>query len=139
MGKRMLVVRRKGYRVRPTTYVREGKVIHRKGYTVKPTVYLIEDRGAPGRGKKVLPKLRAGLMTKEAISIGLLKPGERISDLSMKEIEKLAEHLREKYGQRRAAGMFLAQLVFRKRMPDGFKEKMKRGYEVAIGERGVLD
>jgi hypothetical protein len=139
MGKRKLVVHRKGYYVPPTTYERKGKIIHRKGYYVPPTTYEIEDRGAPGRGKKVLPELRKGLMTKEAIAIGLLKPGERISDLSKREIAILAEHLRKKYGQRRAVGMFLAQLVFRKRMRDGFKDLMEYGMKVAKGEPGVLD
>jgi hypothetical protein len=140
MSKRAkLTVHRKGFRVKPTTFKRKGKIIHRKGYVVKPTTFEIEDIGAPGRGRKVLPPLRAGLMTREAIAIGLLKPGERISDLSKREIGELAEHLRKKYGQKRAVGMFVAQKVFRKRMSDGFKDLMDYGIKVAKGEPGVLD
>jgi len=134
-----LTVHRKGFRVKPTTYKRKGKIIHRKGYAVKPTTFEIEDRGAPGRGPKYIPELRKGLMTREAIAIGLLKPGERISDLSKREIGELAEHLRKKYGQKRAVGMFVAQKVFRKRMADGFKDLMDYCIKVAKGEPGVLD
>jgi len=140
MSKRAkLTVHRKGFRVKPTTFKRKGKTIHRKGYTVKPTTFQIEDRGAPGRGQKYIPELRKGLMTREAIAIGLLKPGERISDLSKREIGELAEHLRKKWGQRRAAGMFRAILTFRKRMADGIRDKFEYGYRVATGEKGVLD
>jgi len=139
MGRRKLVVHRKGFHVKPTTYKRKGKTIHRKGYYVPPTTYEIEDRGAPGRGPKYIPELRKGLMTREAIAIGLLKPGERISDLSKREIAILAEHLRRKYGQKRAVGMFVAQKVFRKYMSNGFKELMNYGIKVAKGEPGVLD
>jgi hypothetical protein len=35
--------------------------------------------------------------------------------------------------------MFRAQLIFRKRMADGFKEKMEHGFKVATGEHGVWD
>jgi hypothetical protein len=143
----------KKLRVQRKGYHRKG--YHRKAYTrkngtkvkaanvkacyVPPSTYLIKDRGAPGRGKKVLPKLRPGAMTDEARKIGVLKKGERVGDLSMTEIEKLARHLRRKYGQRRSSGMFRSQLVFRKRQPDGFKSKMERGFEVTVGKRGVLD
>lgn len=94
---------------------------------------------APGRGKKVIPELREGLMTKEAMKIGLLKPGETIGDLSYKEIKTLAEHLVKKYGQRRAFGMFHAQVIFRKRQRNGFKAKMMYGRKIAAGKPGVLD
>jgi hypothetical protein len=137
--KAKLTVHRKGFRVKPTTYKRKGKTIHRKGYTVKPTTFQIEDRGAPGRGPKYIPELRKGLMTREAIAIGLLKPGERISDLSKAEIAQLAKHLVKKYGQRRAWSMFHAQTIFRKRTPDGFKELMEYGREIAKGKPGVWD
>ena len=129
MARRMLRVR-----VKPTTYRRKGKLIRRKGYTYKRP-----DIGALGRGRKVIPRLRGGLMTKEAINLGLLKPGERVSDLTKAEIGRLAEHLREKYGQRRSAGMFRAILVFRKRFPDSVKEKFEYGFKVATGEPGVWD
>jgi ribosomal protein S27AE len=38
-------IRRKGFRVRPTTYIRKGKRIRRKGYIVKPTTYIRRAKG----------------------------------------------------------------------------------------------
>lgn len=43
-------------------------IVHRKGYTrkdgtyVKPSTFKIEDRGTKGRGKKILPKLKLGVL-----------------------------------------------------------------------------
>jgi len=133
---RRLRVHRKGYHRRG--YTRKDGVRVKACY-VPPTTYYIKDRGAPGRGRKVLPELREDKMTIEARKAGLLKKGQKIGDLSTKKIVKLAKYLRKKYGQRRAWGMFHAQIVFRKRMPDGFKRKMKIGRDVARGKPGKWD
>lgn len=131
------------------------RAYHRKAYTrkdgtrvkasdVPATTFKREDIGAPGRGKKVLPKLKPGAMTKAAMDCGILSKrdvqrGKTIGDLSQKDIKKLANYLRRKYGQRKAFGMFHAQVVFRKRMPNGFKKKMKIGRDIARGKPGKWD
>lgn len=51
----------KRLRIKPTTYKRRGKTIHRKGY-------MRRDVGAPGRGKQVIPPLKAGELTKHGFS-----------------------------------------------------------------------
>jgi len=78
-------------------------------------------------------------MTREAQSIGVLKKGQSVGDISKSGIRKLATHLRKKYGQRRAFGMFHAQTVYRKRMPNGFKAKMILGRKIARGKPGEWD
>jgi len=133
---RYLTTRVKSYR-RRGYYRKDGTWV--KPTTVKGYIRKVKDRGAPGRGRKVIPPLKKGVMTREAIKLGLLKPGQRIKDLSEEDIVKLAEHLRKKYGQRKAWGMFHAQLVLRKRLPNGFKRKMEIGREVAKGKPGVWD
>jgi hypothetical protein len=144
-----------GYKSRTLTVYREPH--HRKSYIkdvkpgpgvrlkripathVKGSRFEIRDVGAPGRGPKLIKIKRPNLMTREARSIGLLKEGERIGDLSHSEIETLADHLRRKYGERRARGMFASQLGFRKRQADGFKSLMRHGFDSAGGKPGVWD
>jgi len=57
---RRLRVHRKGYHRRG--YTRKDGVRVKACY-VPPTTYYIKDRGAPGRGRKVLPELREDKMT----------------------------------------------------------------------------
>jgi len=138
---RKLTIKRKGYWRKGYTRKDGTKV---KRTWVPASSYKIRDIGAPGRGKKVIPKMRPGRMIKDAITCGVMskrqfEKGKRIGDLSNAKIKKLANYLRKKYGQRRAFGMFHAQVVFRKRQPDGFKRKMKIGREVARGKPGEWD
>jgi len=90
-----------------------------------------------GRGKKVIPPLRMGLMARNAVQAKLLTKtdivkGKGVGDLSDVDIRKLARRLKRKYGAKRARGMFQAQVTFRKRMPDGFKRKMEIGREEVV-------
>jgi len=110
-GKRRLLIRRKGYRVRPTKYYRKGKLIKRKGYFVKPTVYYKEDIGAPGRGPKVIKIRRVGAVNRIAREMGY----ERFTDIPMRRIKTFAEKLVAAYGALTAFKMMHAQVIFRKR------------------------
>jgi len=115
-------------------------VIHRGGkriiararkyrWRVGSATYLTKDRGAPGRGKKVAPKLHKGEMTRWAIKLGYIKEGQRVSDIPMSKIDDFAVDLAKRVGARKAFGMFHIQYVFRKRERSLFKEKMRRGAE----------
>lgn len=149
--RKMLTIRRKAYTRKAHTrkaYTRKDGTRVRaavvKASYVGASTFERRDVGAPGRGPRVLPKLRKGVMIKEAVRIGLLSQkdverGKRVSNLSQDNIVKLAEHLRKKYGQRRAWGMFHAQVIYRKRMSNGFKKKMMIGREVAKGKPGEWD
>ena len=57
MGK--LKVKRKGYTAK------RGKT----KYRVKPTTFYIKDRGKKGRGRKILPELKKGELTKHGFHI----------------------------------------------------------------------
>jgi len=57
MARKKLTVHRKGYRRKAYSYYKPSisKTVHVKATYVDPATYKIEDRGAPGRGKKVIP------------------------------------------------------------------------------------
>jgi len=105
-----IVVHRKGYRRRNGTYV-------------KPTSFLIKDRG------KKLIQVKKGQMTKYAIQLGYIHPGEKISDINLDKIDNFARDLANLIGKRKALGMFGAQLRFRKHQHSSpFKNKMEVAY-----------
>ena len=59
MGK--IAVHKKAYRVRGHwSRSKSGKLYYVPSHYVKPTSYKMKDLGKPGRGKKVIPKLRRG-------------------------------------------------------------------------------
>jgi hypothetical protein len=131
---RKLTVKRKGFRVKPTTFRRNGKLIHRKGFRVKPTTFQIEDRGAPGRGKKVIPTLRKGELTNLAMDLGLLSDGEKIKDLNQAEIDELALAAADKFGGKSAFSKFQALITLRKNAtaPDviRFRNRLQRARDL---------
>jgi hypothetical protein len=43
-----ITIRRKGFKVRPTTYTRKGKRIRRRGFRVGPTTYKRKAKGICG-------------------------------------------------------------------------------------------
>lgn len=114
--RKYLIIRRKGYRVSPSTYRLKGKLIRRKGYLVKPTVYRRRDIGAPGRGPKLIP-----------IRKGKLAPYKtEMATASRRRI--LARKVR-RYGATSVYRSLMAQVIFRKRMPNGAKRAFKQDAE----------
>lgn len=118
---RTLLIRRRGYR--------------RKGYRRKDGVYVspadvpgvlfrARDRGAPGRGRRVITGLKKGAMTKQAINLGYITEDQRVGDIPKGKMDDFALDLAKEVGRTRALRMVNAQLIFRKRSPDGFKEKI---------------
>jgi len=64
MVRKKLTVTKKGYKRKAFT-AKRGKTTYRvKAARVKPSRFKIKDRGAPGRGKKRIPPLKEGKLTK---------------------------------------------------------------------------
>lgn len=95
-----LLVKRKGYIRRG--YVRKDGV-RVKRTRVPATTFKIKDRGAKGRGKKVLPKLKKG-------SLGFSLKGK-----TQAQINRLALKKARALGERRVAGKLRALQVLNKR------------------------
>jgi hypothetical protein len=115
LSKGKLLVKRKGYYAE-----REGK-----RYYVPPTTYYRIDLGTKGRGKKVIPPLEKGKMTKIAQQMGYNK----VTEIPDSKIDDFVEKLVKAYGEREAFGMIQAQRVFRKRRQDEAKRKFDLMYE----------
>jgi hypothetical protein len=134
---RRISVHVKRHYVKPTTYVRRGKVITRGGFWRGPYDYMRKDVGKPGKGRKVI-SLREGAMTRWAVRLGYIKKDERISDIPLSRIDDFALDLAEAVGPRRAYRMFHAQVVLRQNMRDKasvqFRRKMERARD-AIADK----
>ena len=126
----------KGYRRKGFTAHR-GRTTYRVPATrVGGFCYNRRDIGRPGRGPKAIPPLREGLLTKAAREVGVRGS---LGKMSKAQAIRLGTHLRRKYGQRRAFGMAHAQIVFRKRMPNGFARVMKIVRKATVGKKGAWD
>ncbi|RLJ01003.1 MAG: hypothetical protein DRP11_05155 [Candidatus Aenigmatarchaeota archaeon] len=118
MRKLRVVVRRK----------KKTWVIHRKGKRIiahaRKKTWIAErpDLGTPGRGKKVVTKLRKGLMTVVAQEMGY----KRVSDIPYDKLDDYARRLVRRYGAKRAFNMVNIQVVFRKRMRNSAKLKFEK-------------
>lgn len=110
-----------------TRYIRPEQVVERKAY-------LREDVGAPGRGPKLIPPLRKGVLTEAAIDRGYLKRGERIGDMTEADLKSFAVEYADAVGARRAFGRFHAVAQLTKRTNPEFSLKMEAARD-AIGER----
>lgn len=64
--KRLLAIRRRGYKRKAYTYKRKGKTIHVKATYVKPTTYKAKDRGKPGK----TPKSKRWFHPKRKLKVG---------------------------------------------------------------------
>jgi len=150
---RTLTVRRRGFRVQPTTFtvprrqitqqrdglvrfMRPQQIIRRRGFTVSPTRFQIRDIGAPGRGPRVIPALKKGRMTRAATSLGFLKRGQKITDLSDARVKRFAVALARRVGAKDALGMFQAQVVFRRRTGGPNLRKFTAGRDIIARKFG---
>lgn len=98
MARKKLTVRRKGY----YKDVKRGPG-YKRGY-IPPATFKIEDRGAPGRGKKVLPKLKKGALG-----------GPGFFDKPARMRRKVAARLAKKHGEKSVVGRLRAIQVLNKR------------------------
>lgn len=114
-------------------HVRKGyyKTIHGKrvripGTRVKGARFKIRDVGAPGRGKKVIKIKRPGLLTSVSKQVSGDSKAKYFS-LSDSERQEVLERLKDRgYSEQQIKGMVGTQLVWRRRMPDGVKEKAEK-------------
>jgi hypothetical protein len=60
-------------------------------------------------------------MTKVAKRLGI----KSLKKMSRPQARKLGRALARRYGKKRAMGMAIAPIVWRRRLPDGFKRRMK--------------
>ncbi len=102
MTRRKLTVRRKAYRRK--AYTRKDGV-RVKATRVPATTFKIRDIGARGRGKKVIPKIRKGLLGKYGYS----------TKLSLRQRRTALRKADKRYGTKRLFRMLQAQVVLRKR------------------------
>jgi hypothetical protein len=110
---RKLRVKRKGF----MKDVKRGPGVKMK--RIKPITYLIKDIGKAGRGKKVIPALKADRMNRIAKKMGYYS-ATTVPDAK---ISVFARNLIKTYGERRAFGMVHAQVIYRKRIQRAKKEK----------------
>ena len=122
--------RRKGYRRQNGVYVHPADV--------PGVIFRARDRGLPGRGPRVITGLKKNAMTKQAINLGYITEGERISDIPKSKIDNFAIDLAKAVGQARATRMVNAQIILRKRNPDGFKDKMLIAKNAIVRKSKVL-
>jgi hypothetical protein len=118
-----LRVRVKGYYREP--YKRKTGILV-KGTRVRPHIRLVLDRGAPGRGKKVIPPLEAG---------ELRKHGYRISAPKSVRHKALAASVRED-GYRTTVGRLIALQVFFKRTKPKYSRIVARDREWLVKTYG---
>jgi len=94
---------------------------------------MIKDRGAKGLGKKVIPPIKKGNMTKLARKYGYISGNQTVNDIPHSKMDDLTRDLvlKEGLSEKSVAGMYQAQIVFRKReiTPEGkeFKRQMEVG------------
>jgi len=108
-GRRKQYERTITVRVRPTTYIRNGKVIHRRGY-----VYKRKDVGKPGKGPKLIP-IEKGKLKKFGYST---KKSARARHAALNKAVK-------EYGALSVYRMLNAQVIFRKRTQPEAREVFK--------------
>ena len=111
------------------TLHRPAQEIHRKGFKYKR-----KDIGAPGKGPRIIKGLKKGKMTKIAVQGRFIKEGQRVSDIPASRMDDFARYLAKRVGPARAFRMFQVQLLFRKRQPNGFQNKMLRARETIAKE-----
>jgi len=109
---RKLRVRRKGFKVKATTFRRKGKIIHRRGFRVSPTTFMIRDRGRVGRGPKLIPALKQGSL------------GVDFSDSALKRRRKEVR-LAKSLGEKKVVGKLRAIQVLTKRTSPSTSQKAR--------------
>jgi len=89
-------------------------------------------KGLPRRRPKVRIRIkRPGAMSRVARRLGI----KSTARMSKREARRLGRALARKYGKRRARGMAIAPIVWRRRLPDGYKKRMRWVIEGITGMR----
>jgi hypothetical protein len=89
-------------------------------------------KGLPRKKPKVKIRIkRPGAMTRVAKRLGI----KSTAKMTRTQARRLGRALARKFGKKRAMGMAIAPIVWRKRLPDGFKRRMKWVIEGITGVR----
>lgn len=121
-----LTVRRKGFSRKAFTIMRNGKKIKMPATKVSPTTYKETDRGAPGRGKKVIPKLKSGALGGKGF---FMKP----KSIQKEIVFKVAKEKGERVAMGRLAAL---QSYFKRTEPKYSKRAKELRTEVAGSFKG---
>lgn len=138
---RKLTVKRKSYMVKGHYMkTRSGKKVYVKPHKVKSSRFKIKDRGRPGRGKKIIPKLKRG-------GLG----GKGFFKKSKGQQEKIAFNVAKIKGERTAIGRLAVLQDFfkgtkpsyaararelRRRVAGSFEGKKRVMYPAGFSRRG---
>jgi hypothetical protein len=90
--------------------------VKKKRVYVPPTTFRIKDRGAPGRGKKIIP-IKKGKLAPYSTAL----PAKRRRAILKKKIRR--------YGATSVYRSLMAQVIFRKRARDHAKSAFKQDAE----------
>jgi hypothetical protein len=89
-------------------------------------------KGLPRKKPKVRIRIkRPGAMTKVAKRLGI----KSLKRMSRPQARRLGRALARKFGKKRAMGMAIAPIVWRRRLPDGYKRRMRWVIEGITGVR----
>ena len=118
MARKKLTVRRKGYKRKAFTAKRGKKRYRVKAAKVKPGVYKIRDLGAPGRGKKYIPRLKKGTLKEQGYSLSESTAARR---------KALAKDVRKR-GYARTRGSLWALVQLFKRTKPSYSSKARTDF-----------
>jgi hypothetical protein len=89
-------------------------------------------KGLPRKKPKVRIRVRRpGAMRRVAERLGI----KSTATMTRAQARRLGRALARKYGERRARGMAVAPIVWRRRLPDGYKRRMRWVIEGIVGIR----
>jgi len=129
MGKRTIIVKRKAYGRRAYGRKDGTKV---RATQVKATEYEMVDLGVVGKGKKVLPEIEEGKMTRDAIKLGYIKEDQKIKDIPNEKIDDFALDLANKIGNKKTRGMFQWQVNIRKGRREKDVKQFRKKMEIGV-------
>jgi len=126
MARKKLTIKRKGYTRKAFTAKRGKKRYRVRSATVKPGVYKIRDLGAPGRGKKYIPRLKKGTLKEQGYSLSKSTAARRSA--LVKDVRKRG------YGSTRGSLWALVQLF--KRTKPSYSSKAKTDFNWLVKKYG---
>jgi hypothetical protein len=134
-----MTVRRKGYTRKAFTATRGGKKVRVAKARVKPSTFKIRDRGKPGRGPKVVPPLKKGVLGGPGF---FNRPSDEQKQIVFRRAKKMGE--KKVVGELRALHVFLKRtspqksrraLALSKKVAGSFKGKQQVKYPEGFGKK----
>ena len=121
-----IIVRKKGHKRKAFTITRAGRKIRVPATRVKASAFRIKDRGAPGRGRKVVPPLKKGVLG-----------GPGFFKKSASEQKRIVFGRAKRLGEKKVVGELRAlQVFFKRTSPEKSKRALTLSQKVAGSFRG---